>query len=61
MCARGGIICVFRLRVCMCVCGSSVLNQTLINPVGALFLYSDISMITMHFVLGGLARDLHCG
>ncbi len=36
----------------------AVLNQTLINPVGAVYLYSDISMITMMFVVGTLARDL---
>lgn len=37
---------------------AAVLNQTLINPVGDVFLYSDLSMITMMYVVGGLARDL---
>ncbi len=26
---------------------SSLLNQTLVNPVGSVFVYSDLSMITM--------------
>ena len=36
----------------------AVLNQTLINPVGEVFLYSDLSMITMMYVVGKLAREL---
>eukprot|EP00051_Salpingoeca_urceolata_P028974 m.488592 g.488592 ORF g.488592 m.488592 type:complete len:467 (-) comp25931_c0_seq1:75-1475(-) len=36
----------------------AVLAQTLINPVGQKFVYSDLSMITMMFVVGKLAHDL---
>lgn len=32
-------------------------NQTLINPTGAVFVYSDLSMITMMFVIGKVVRD----
>ncbi|KJE90019.1 beta-lactamase [Capsaspora owczarzaki ATCC 30864] len=35
----------------------SVLNQTLANPVGQVYVYSDLSMITMKFVIGRIARD----
>ena len=35
----------------------SVLEQTLINPVGAMFVYSDLSMITMMFVVGAKVRE----
>lgn len=37
---------------------SAVMNQTLINPVGQVFLYSDLSFITMMYVVGKLARTL---
>ena len=36
----------------------SVLAQTLKNPVGAVFLYSDLSMITLSFTLGKLVQQL---
>ncbi len=36
----------------------SLLNQTLVNPVGSVYVYSDLSFITLQFVVGGLARDL---
>eukprot|EP00056_Hartaetosiga_gracilis_P016679 m.5641 g.5641 ORF g.5641 m.5641 type:complete len:461 (-) comp4491_c0_seq1:702-2084(-) len=36
----------------------SLLNQTLINPVGEKYVYSDLSMITMMYVVGTLARRL---
>eukprot|EP01043_Picozoa_sp_COSAG02_P002977 COSAG02_NODE_70_length_42239_cov_15.323090_14_plen_466_part_00 len=35
----------------------SVLQQTLINPVGTKFVYSDLSMITMMFVVGAKAKE----
>lgn len=35
----------------------SLLAQTLINPVGAKYVYSDLSMITMQFLIGGIVRD----
>lgn len=35
----------------------SLLNQTLINPVGQVYVYSDLSMITMEFIVGGLAKQ----
>jgi CubicO group peptidase (beta-lactamase class C family) len=38
---------------------SSLLDQTLDHPVGEKFVYSDLSMITMMYVIGKLARDLH--
>lgn len=36
----------------------SLLAQTLINPVGSIYVYSDLSMITMQFVVGTLAKNL---
>lgn len=36
----------------------SLLNQKLINPVGVKYVYSDLSMITMQFVIGTLAQNL---
>ncbi len=36
----------------------ALLNQTLDHPPGTVFVYSDLSMITMMFVLGTLSRDL---
>ena len=40
----------------------AVLNQTLINTPGDVFLYSDLSFITMMYVIGTLARYvLPCG
>jgi CubicO group peptidase (beta-lactamase class C family) len=36
----------------------SVLKQYLQNPVGEVYVYSDLSMITLMFVLGKLAKDL---
>jgi len=33
-----------------------VLNATLINPIGKLYLYSDLNFITLGFVVGNLAR-----
>lgn len=36
----------------------SLLDQTLINPVGDKYVYSDLSMITMQFVIGTLADKL---
>ncbi len=35
-----------------------LMKQTLINPPGAKFLYSDLSMITLQYVVGKLAHDL---
>jgi CubicO group peptidase (beta-lactamase class C family) len=35
----------------------SVLKQTLQNPVGAVYVYSDLSMITLAFALGKIAKD----
>jgi CubicO group peptidase (beta-lactamase class C family) len=37
---------------------ASLLNQSLIYPTGSEYLYSDLSMITMHFVVGTLSRKL---
>jgi hypothetical protein len=34
------------------------MQQTLVNPVGSTYVYSDLSMITMHFIIGGLAQKL---
>lgn len=36
----------------------SVLSQTLMNPPGSVYVYSDLSMITMHLLLGRLALSL---
>jgi CubicO group peptidase (beta-lactamase class C family) len=36
----------------------AILNQTLKNPVGSVFLYSDLSMITLSFALGKLVQQL---
>jgi len=36
----------------------SVMNQTLINPVGAVYVYSDLSFITLMYVTGHLAKSL---
>ena len=35
-----------------------LLNQTLINPVGAVYVYSDLSFITLQYVVGTLAKNL---
>jgi CubicO group peptidase (beta-lactamase class C family) len=35
------------------------MNQELVNPVGSKYVYSDLSMITMMFVLGRLAQNLN--
>jgi len=34
----------------------SLQNQTLINPIGKVYLYSDLSFITLQYVVGYLAR-----
>jgi len=34
------------------------MNQTLANPVGSTYVYSDLSMITLMYVVGTLALDL---
>lgn len=34
----------------------AVMDQTLVHPVGAVYVYSDISMITMMFIVGKLAE-----
>lgn len=36
----------------------SLLNQTLENPVGVIYVYSDLSFITLQYVVGYLARTL---
>jgi len=36
----------------------SLLAQTLANPVGSVYVYSDLSMITLMYVVGNLAKDL---
>jgi len=36
----------------------SLLNQTLQNPVGSIYIYSDLSMITLMYVVGSLAKSL---
>ena len=36
----------------------SLLNQTLINPIGSIYIYSDLSYITLMYVVGRLARTL---
>ena len=33
-------------------------NQTIVTPPGAVFVYSDLSMITLMFVIGKVVRDL---
>ena len=38
---------------------NGVLNQDLIYPTGSRYLYSDLSMITMMYVVGTLARRLN--
>lgn len=43
---------------CLHLVYPSLLAQTLINPVGEVYVYSDLSMITMEFILGGLAKAL---
>eukprot|EP00762_Andalucia_godoyi_P001085 ANDGO_02099.mRNA.1 UPF0214 protein YfeW len=35
----------------------SVMAQPLVNPVGAVYVYSDLSMITMMFIVGKLAAE----
>ena len=35
----------------------AVLNQRLINPVGELYLYSDLSMISLMYVIGQVSLD----
>eukprot|EP01125_Pyxidicula_operculata_P021183 TRINITY_DN8066_c0_g1_i1.p1 TRINITY_DN8066_c0_g1~~TRINITY_DN8066_c0_g1_i1.p1 ORF type:complete len:433 (-),score=78.97 TRINITY_DN8066_c0_g1_i1:48-1346(-) len=35
----------------------SLMNQVLVNPVGAVYIYSDLSMITGMYVVGHLARQ----
>jgi len=35
----------------------SLLNQTLMNPVGAKYVYSDLSFITLMYVVGNLAEN----
>lgn len=37
---------------------ASLLNQTLASPPNQVFVYSDLSMITLHFVVGSLAESL---
>jgi CubicO group peptidase (beta-lactamase class C family) len=37
---------------------NSLYNQTLINPPDHVYVYSDLSMITMHFIVGTLADRL---
>jgi len=37
---------------------ASLLNQSLATPVGAQYVYSDLSMITLMYVVGNLARSL---
>ncbi|KAL5477256.1 hypothetical protein EMCRGX_G024025 [Ephydatia muelleri] len=37
---------------------AALLNQTLVYPVGSQYIYSDLSMITMKYVVGILVRDL---
>lgn len=34
-----------------------LMSQVLVNPVGQVYVYSDLSMITMMFVVGRLAKD----
>lgn len=36
----------------------SLLSQTLINPVGTTYVYSDLSFITLQYVVGTLAKNL---
>jgi CubicO group peptidase (beta-lactamase class C family) len=43
---------------CMSQIYTATMNQVLTAPVGSRFLYSDLSMITLMFVLGARARDL---
>jgi len=42
---------------CRSMIFQSVLNQTLQNPVGAVYLYSDLSMITLMFAVGNVVRN----
>lgn len=35
-----------------------LLNQTLVNPVGDVYVYSDLSFITLQYVVGTLAKNL---
>ena len=35
----------------------SLLNQTLINPIGAKYVYSDLSFITLMYVVGHVVRE----
>jgi CubicO group peptidase (beta-lactamase class C family) len=37
----------------------SVMDTRLINPVGDKYLYSDLSMVTLMYVIGALAHELH--
>ena len=33
------------------------MQQTLINPVGKVYKYSDLSMITLHFIIGEIVKN----
>jgi len=37
----------------------AVLAQTLINPIGSVYIYSDLSFITLMYVVGSLAKSLN--
>ncbi|KAH3764858.1 penicillin-binding protein 4* [Pelomyxa schiedti] len=43
---------------CMSKIYHSVLQESIVNPVGAVYDYSDLSMITMMYCIGRLAKDL---
>jgi len=41
---------------CLSEIHASLLNQSLINPIGAVYIYSDLSYMTLCFVVGYIAR-----
>lgn len=43
---------------CMPRIFDALMAQNISNPVGSVFLYSDLSMITLMYVVGKLAKEL---
>jgi len=38
---------------------NSLLSQKLLNPIGAVYIYSDLNYITLMYIIGDLAESLH--
>ena len=47
------IYCVYTIYIYIYI----VMNQILVRPVGSKYVYSDLSMITMHFVIGTIVKE----